>query len=397
MFGRRLQQLRLARGLSLEALAARLDNVVTKQAISKYEQCKARPSPAILNKLAVALGVKAMYLWSEPPVQVEFIAYRKGSGLLRRDQAQLESLVSEALEARVGLQDLLEPDTGSELPVRAIPVHCLEDAEKAAADLRDRWKIGMDPICSMIGVLEDHAIHVIEIATDRKFDGLSAIAHSDGRVKAAAVVSRRDVPGERQRLSLAHELGHLALRVASDVDEEGAAFRFGGAMLSPAPSLYREVGRSRSFISASELLLLKQRYGMSIQALVRRLRDLGIIAENHYVQWCRQINSLQWRLHEPMEMPAEQPMWLRRSLLRATAEGLLTKEEAEAMQEKQPEEQVIAVCERRAFAKLPLSERRRLLALQAEKAAASYESQRGRDMWQGGDFLDYAEPDTQAG
>src|SRR5450756_1113927 len=81
MISQRLRQLRLARGLSLEALAAAIGGAVTKQALSKYEQGTARPSPVVLNRLAEALGVKAAYLLSEPDIEVQFIAYRKGSAL----------------------------------------------------------------------------------------------------------------------------------------------------------------------------------------------------------------------------------------------------------------------------------------------------------------------------
>ena len=81
MLSQRLRVLRLARGLSLDGLAAQMGGIVTKQALSKYELDKARPSPVVLNKLAAALGVKAAYLWSDPTIEVEFVAYRKGSAL----------------------------------------------------------------------------------------------------------------------------------------------------------------------------------------------------------------------------------------------------------------------------------------------------------------------------
>ena len=89
MLGLRLKQLRQARGLSLEELAAQLGGLVSRQALWKYEQDKARPSATVLTKLADAFGIRAALLWQEPPIQVRFIAYRKGSGLLKRDQDQV--------------------------------------------------------------------------------------------------------------------------------------------------------------------------------------------------------------------------------------------------------------------------------------------------------------------
>lgn len=397
MFSQRLRQVRQARGLSLEALSACIGGAVTKQALSKYEQGKATPSPVVLTKLATALGVKAMFLWSEPAVQVRFIAYRRGSGLLKRDQASVESRVSEALEARVRLQDIIEPDWQADIPVQALRVGCMEDAESAAEKVRGRWNLGTDPICSMTGVLEDRRIHVLEIEASDRFDGISAVACEGERVRAAAVVARVGLPGERQRLDLAHELGHLLLGVSETVDEEDAAFRFGAAFLAPAATLRQEVGGSRSFIPLPELLLLKERFGMSMQALVRRFRDLGIVTDSYYKRWFVDISSHGWRKAEPNPLPAERPQWLQRATLRALAEGLLNKEQAEALLGKRVEApQSLTHVERMAFLTLPLEERRRILAEQAKDMAAYYEAHPEWREWAGGDIVDYSQPVSQA-
>jgi transcriptional regulator with XRE-family HTH domain len=132
MISQRLKQLRLARGLSLEALAAELGGVVTKQALSKYEQGQAQPSPRVLTKLAASLGVKAAHLFSEPDINVEFIAYRKASKLPQREQLRIESCVSRSLEERVRLQQLTHLSKDVQLPVRAFLIDEVEQAEQAA-------------------------------------------------------------------------------------------------------------------------------------------------------------------------------------------------------------------------------------------------------------------------
>jgi predicted nuclease of restriction endonuclease-like (RecB) superfamily len=51
-----------------------------------------------------------------------------------------------------------------------------------------------------------------------------------------------------------------------------------------------------------------------------------------------------------------------------------------------------SLAKRRAFLKLPLPERRRILSRQAEDAAVHYKSEqsvRKRETWQGGDILGY--------
>jgi len=391
MIGRRLRQLRLARGLSLEALVAAIGGVVTKQSLSKYEQGKATPSPVVLNRLAGALGVKAAYLWSEPTIRVEFVAYRKGSALPKGEQARVEGLVSEGLEARVHLQQLLGQTDEISLPMQMFTVQKLEDTEAAATELRDQWQLGLDPIANVTDVLERHFVHVLEIDVGERFDGISAVAYDDsGQKRSAAVVTRRGVSGERQRLSLAHELGHLVLKISETVDQETAAFRFGAAFLAPATLVRQEVGRKRAFIQSQELMLLKRQYGMSIQALLRRLRDLEIITETYYRQWCVDISRLQWRRREPLEIPPEQPQWMRRAVLHALAERLVSQEDAEAMiGESVQGELALPTIERRSFMKLPLEERRRILAEQADKLTTYYaHDSEWRDM-EAGDLVEY--------
>ncbi|OGS19591.1 MAG: hypothetical protein A2219_07320 [Elusimicrobia bacterium RIFOXYA2_FULL_50_26] len=388
----RLKQLRMARGLSLDALAATMGSIVTKQAISKYEKGKSLPSPVVMNRLAVALGVKAAYLLREPSLKVEFISYRKRSTLSKKVKNTVESVVSQSLEERVRLQQILGYNCNSDLSVKHLSIKNVEDAENAACELREKWALGVDPIANVVSVLEAHCIHVLKIETDTKFDGISAVATDEhNHVLSSAVVTRDGVSGERQRLNLLHELGHLVLKMPKSVDEEKAAFRFGAAFLAPADSLRREVGVHRGSITSAELLLLKKQFGMSIQALLYRLRNLGIISESYFKKYCISINKLGWKKREPEELEPEQSEWLYRNVLRALSEGFMSKTDAERILSKPVNvEESLALVNRQAFLKLPLAERRRLLAEQAKGALHLYEENRKQDDdLQGGDIVEY--------
>lgn len=392
VFGKRLRQFRVARGLTLDALAAATGGIVTKQAISKYEQDRAQPSPLVLNRLAMALGVKAAALWREPAVQIEFVAYRKRSSLALREREVIEGAVGLQLEERVSLEGLLGQSNGYALPVQSILADTPEAAERAADALRQTWELGLDPIARVVDVLEDRHCHVIELDTRDGFDGVSAVARDEeGHVVAGAVVTRRGVPGDRQRLNVCHELGHLVLKAPEDVDTEKLAFRFGAAFLAPAATLRREIGAKRAWLDLGELLLLKRTFGMSLQALLYRLKDLAIISDAHYQQWCVRVSQQGWRKDEPAPLPPERPQWLERNVRRAVAEGLLTTEDGrrllgDLLAERPP----LSLVERRAFLGLPLEERRRLLAEQAEHYVARGPDSEGT-VWEDletGDFLD---------
>lgn len=377
MIGERLIQLRLARNLTLEALSGKMDGIVTKQAISKYEQNQAQPSPLVLTKLSSALGVKANYFLSPSPITVKFIAYRSAASLLEREKARVESVVNQCLENRVRIQTLIGETKPNAIPWNGLRISSLEDAEKQASHMRSLWELGTSPISDVVGTFEEHQLCVLSIKADEKFDGMAALGYDDSdNVIAGAIVSREDVPGERQRLNLAHELGHVVLNIPADIEEEKAAFRFGSAFLAPAECLIKEVGIKRSYIYISELLILKKRFGISIQALLRRLLDLGIINDSYYRRWCVYIGKTGWKKHEPDELAREKPQWLNRNLSRLVGEGAISKDEAERMLGTEMEEfEVPEVTQRQAFLKLPVEKRRLLLAEQVKSLSDYYENE----------------------
>jgi Zn-dependent peptidase ImmA (M78 family)/transcriptional regulator with XRE-family HTH domain len=391
MSGQRLKQLRLARGLSLDSLAAELGGIVTKQSLSKYEQGKAQPSPRIATKLAAVLGVKAIHLFSEPEIKVKCVAYRKASRLPKREQERIESWVSHTLEERVWLQQLMRNHNKVPLPIQEFSISTLEDVEVAAEKVRSLWKLGVAPIANVVHTLEENFVHVLELETGDGFDGLSAVAYgSKGETVAAAAITRSNIPGERQRLNLMHELGHLVLKIPKTIDEEKAAFRFGAAVLAPREVLYQEIGCRRTNLSLEELKLLKQHFGMSLQALLYRLRDLGIINESHYRDWCININKRGWRKEEPDEFLAERPQWLRQNVLHALSEKMITQPKAEELlKEVLPHSESLESIERQAFMQLPLAERRRILGDQADQMSGFYEQNQDWQDLQGDDFIDY--------
>ncbi|MCZ7616562.1 MAG: XRE family transcriptional regulator [Ignavibacteriaceae bacterium] len=280
MLSQRIKQFRLAKSYSLDELVAATGGIVSKVALSKYERDMIKPSVKVLTAIARALEVKAINLATPPIVKVEFIAYRKGSGLSKKEQSNVESLVSTKLEDRVKIQELLYASSKPNLPVKNYKIHSIEDVESVSLDLRAKWKLGLDPIGNITELLENNFVHVMFIDNDNSFDGISALAYTNNtQLKAAAVVSKNNIPGERQRLNLAHELGHIVLDISQNLDEEKVAFRFGGAFLAPKETVLKVVGSRREHFQPRELFILKKIFGISVQALLYRLKDLNIISQ----------------------------------------------------------------------------------------------------------------------
>ena len=117
------------------------------------------------------------------------------------------------------------------------------------------------------------------------------------------IVIKKSSWSERKRFNLAHELGHMILSPNPRVDEEKAAHRFAGAFLMPADVLRSEVGAHRSSISIGELVVLKERFGVSIQALAYRCKELGIISQAVFADLYRVFAERGWRA-PPYKEPA---------------------------------------------------------------------------------------------
>jgi len=389
MLGQRIKQFRLAKNYSLDELVAATGGIVSKVALSKYERGIIKPSNRVLAAIAKALNVKTINLALQPNVKVQFVAYRKGSGLSKKEQSNVESLITSKLEDRVKIQDLLFSSSKPNLPVKSFKVKSIKDVESFAIELRSKWKLGLDPISNLTELLENNFVHVIFIDNAKSFDGISALVYAnDTQLKAAAVVSKNHIPGERQRLNLAHELGHIVLDIAPNLDEERVAFRFGGAFLAPKDSVLNIVGSRREHFQPRELFILKKIFGISIQALLFRLRDLDIISQTSFSNWYRLINKNNWKKNEPMPMEEETSHWFEKNVLHAFSEGLISSDEAARLLGENIDSQELSLIKKKEFLKLSQTDRSKILSEQAEKFIEYYTT---NNEWKefGGDIVEY--------
>lgn len=389
MLGQRIKQFRLAKNYSLDQLVAATGGIVSKVALSKYERELIKPSTKVLTAIAKALDVKTINLAIQPNVKVEFVAYRKGSGLSKTEQSNVESLVSSKLEDRIKIQDLLFASSKPNLPVKNFKVKSIEDVESYSVELRTKWKLGLDPISNITELLENNFVHVMFVESEKSFDGISALAYAnDTQLKAAAVVSKKNIPGERQRLNLVHELGHIVLDVPKNLDEEKVAFRFGGAFLAPKETVLKIVGPRREHFQPRELFILKKIFGISIQALLFRLKDLEIISQTSFSNWYRIINKNNWKKNEPMPIKEETSHWFEKNVLHAFSEGLISSDEAVRLLGVDIDSQELSLIKKKEFLKLSQSDRNKILSEQAEKFIQHYMT---NNDWKefGGDIVEH--------
>jgi Zn-dependent peptidase ImmA (M78 family) len=139
------------------------------------------------------------------------------------------------------------------------------------------------------------------------------------------------MPGDRQRFSIAHELGHLMLR-PKGLDDEKAAHRFAAAFLVPEAAVKYELRGKRIDICLYELHLLKHKYGLSMQAWIYRAKDLGIISDERAAAIFKRFRALGRHKREPGgEIPLEWPMRFEILVNLALAEEAISKRRAEEL------------------------------------------------------------------
>lgn len=335
MIGSRLKLARAAAGLSLRRLADKVS--VTAQAIGKYERDESMPSSRVLWEMAEALDVSIDYLMGDPRVCVTRLEFRKKASAKKKAQAQVEAKILLHVERYLFVEELLGLPTAVWDAPAIGRIGRIEDAEVAAEALRDAWDLGRDPIPNLVETLEEHGIKVVVLALDPKVDGVTAWVSRPGHADTPVIlINSVSKTVERQRMTLAHELGHLLLgeRIRSGLDEEKVVYRFGGAFLCPAESLRSELGSHRERIALGELFAVKVLFKVSFMALVYRCGDLGILSSALKQRLFRKASSEGWRrppYKEPNRLEpseAEVPVRFERLCFRAVAEGGLSEAKA---------------------------------------------------------------------
>ena len=316
-------QARNSRGLTQVALAERINR--TSSSISRWEGGAQSPEPDALEALARALDVPVAFFLrplqdgGSAPMFFRSMASTTQS-LRKRTQARLRW----AQEIALSLQEWVD------LPEVDVPV--MEDVtdhreirdadiETVANRCRTMWDLGAGPIADVLLVLENAGIVVIKDEVGSvKMDGLSNWAAADNR--PYVLIARDKDTCVRSRMDAAHELGHLVLHRGlepkvlnnnADFKEiERQAFDFAGAFLVPGESFAAEVWTP----SLNAFLALKERWKVSIAAMIKRCAKLHMLSEEYERRLWKHYSSRGWRKSEPLDdrLAPENPRLLGRSV-----------------------------------------------------------------------------------
>nr|WP_255498849.1 MULTISPECIES: XRE family transcriptional regulator [unclassified Leucobacter] len=197
------------------------------------------------------------------------------------------------------------------------------DPEEAAKQAREFFGLGpTDAVRNVTRLLERNGAGVITNLSPATIEEVSLNHHGitrpsaqDDRPLVALFDSGR---GDVNRLTTAHELGHLIFDAQGERIEtraqEARAFRFGGAFLLP-----QEVAREwiSHDLPLSGYLAIKAQYGISVSAAIRRGKDLGLIDHDRYRSLMIQHSTRGWRHNEPGNVEPETALLVPQALRHA--------------------------------------------------------------------------------
>ena len=179
---------------------------------------------------------------------------------------------------------------------------------EAAKRLRVYWNVPPGPIRNLTNLVESYGMVVVPMDfANESVDGLSLYDPAD--TLPPMIFMNPNLPGDRWRLSLAHELGHIILHhhlnvPPSDKQMEAEAFEFALEFLAPAV----EIAGQLRHVTMHRLASLKKHWRISMAALLMRATKMGYISQRHVRRFWIQLRKS--GKNEPVKIPSEHPTTL---------------------------------------------------------------------------------------
>ena len=259
---------RESKGLTQSQLANKLG--VTQAIVSRIEAGLMPVSEITLQKIVECLQYPPNFFYEQAdiyPLGIHF--YRKAKGIPQKILTEIKALSN---IDRIRMENLVR---SIEFDVRDIP-NCEIDEIKyrsprdVALAVRYAWSIPSGRIENMTSLLEDAGIIVVFIDFNTKQYDAHSVPINNGKY---IVFVNSNMPGDRIRFSLAHELGHMVMHETPHDKIEDEANEFAGEFLMPSDIIYHQL----TSLSLARLVDLKKVWKVSMQAILKRAGDLNRI------------------------------------------------------------------------------------------------------------------------
>lgn len=291
---------RESRGVTQAQLAADLE--ISQANISKFEAGLLSVDEALLERIARVLKYPIRFFFQPEAV------YGYGSSCLYHRKRQslpvhdLRRITAELNVLRIGVSRLLQSvELDSVHRFARMDIADFEESPEYVAQLlRGAWGLPSGPVQNLTRAIENAGSIVFRCSFGTtKLDAISQWAPG----LPPLFFVNADIPTDRFRFSLAHELGHVVMHQIPTNDLETEADRFASELLMPA----KEIAPHLAPLSIQKLAQMKPYWKTSMAALAKRANDLGKITPRHYRSLFTQMGSLGIRVQEPVPLPAEEP------------------------------------------------------------------------------------------
>jgi Zn-dependent peptidase ImmA (M78 family)/DNA-binding XRE family transcriptional regulator len=321
---------------------------VARTTIVAIEQGRRRVRMSELQKLARAYKTSVNALLRREAVHVD-LAPRFRKLIESNDTAAAEAaeLMAKLATAEVELENLLGikriQNYPAERPILRGDVRA--QAENDATELRHSLGLGVRPVPDILTLLEmEFGARVYARRLNSGISGLFAFDEALG----PCILLNASHPRERRTQSAGHETGHfVSTRRSAEIlyrhekentREERYANAFGRAFLMPPRGVmqkFQEVTAGSDRLTRRHIIILAHFFGVSREAIVRRLEELGLAKEGTW-DWFQanggvteeHVRQVLGDLAVPDRQKAEadQPTTLRLNLLAAEAyrQGLMS-------------------------------------------------------------------------
>lgn len=200
-----------------------------------------------------------------------------------------------------------------------------KDFDSLSKVIRREWGLGLGPINNLTRTLEKKGVIIVKLDLDDKIDGFSCW-YKD----RPFIFVNKNNNAFRLRMSIAHELCHLFFHEGDDVEKslkkiENEAKYFASAFLMPDSSFAEDVYST----SLDQLLYLKSKWMVAVQAMIMRCEHLGLISEDRALYLQKQISRKHWRKVEPgdYDYEPETPILLKQAIQLLIEKNKLSKSE----------------------------------------------------------------------
>ena len=301
--GKCIKLARESRGLSQSKLSELLD--VTQATLSRFEKGVLTVTPELVSKLAKALNYPATFFEKEIRIAGETsLFYRKRASMTVRDLSILESKISILSKS---IDEMMESINIPELRIPSVEPAVDNSPQEIAFKIRNYLGVPAGPIDNIVSLFEKNGIIVMFLDVDNmeKFDGLTMFTTN----QAPIIWINRNIPNDRKRFSLAHELGHLVMHLRSEDLEkpedqkEIEANEFAGEFLMPESQCKEDLYN----LKYKDLGMKKFYWKVSKAAIIYRAKELKCISEQTSRYLYVTLGRYGERKNESVQVPIDSP------------------------------------------------------------------------------------------